>query len=377
MLQTQGRGLGRACVRLLKQLAFRDLHAHRFWLDVKSLNARALRLYASEGFVEEGRLRESVRVGTDDAAGWDSLVVMSLLDREYQARVDAGARRRRSRGTRHEAPAADRRRASSRWSPARWPRATPCPKRAPRARSTRADAPSADRRCRTPRPRRSCPVAGKPVLWGYVDGAGVAHFASSQIDSRYDQVLRETDGRRVLGKTQGTDGLLDLARDLARRARRCSRCSTRPRRRTGVDEELLKAVITVESNYNAHAVSPRGARRPDAADAGDGRPLRHARKSARRRPPQRMLDARTNVLTGARMLADLTRRYGGIDIALAAWNAGEGTVRKAGGQMPDIAETEAHVHMVLELYWALLQRKLPQHAHGVEVVSCAPAVCGR
>ena len=73
-----------------------------------------------------------------------------------------------------------------------------------------------------------------------------------------------------------------------------------------------------------------------------------------------MLDARTNVFTGARMLADLTRRYGGIDIALAAWNAGEGTVRKAGGQMPDIAETEAHVHMVLELYWALLQRKLPQ-----------------
>jgi RimJ/RimL family protein N-acetyltransferase len=89
VLQTQGRGLGRACVRLLKQLAFRDLHAHRFWLDVKSLNTRALHLYAGEGFVEEGRLRESVRLGSDDAAGWDSLVVMSMLDREYQARVEA------------------------------------------------------------------------------------------------------------------------------------------------------------------------------------------------------------------------------------------------------------------------------------------------
>jgi diamine N-acetyltransferase len=89
-LQTQGRGLGRACVRLLKQLVFRDLHAHRFWLDVLSQNARALGLYASEGFVEEGRLRETVRLGADDASGWDSQVVMSLLDREYQARVDAG-----------------------------------------------------------------------------------------------------------------------------------------------------------------------------------------------------------------------------------------------------------------------------------------------
>jgi diamine N-acetyltransferase len=85
VLQTKGQGLGRRCVRLLKQMAFRDLQAHRFWLDVKSLNQRALALYASEGFVEEGRLRESVRIaGTE---GFDTLVVMSLLDREYQARV--------------------------------------------------------------------------------------------------------------------------------------------------------------------------------------------------------------------------------------------------------------------------------------------------
>ncbi len=91
VLQSKGRGLGRRCVRLLKQMAFRDLKAHRFWLDVKSLNTRALALYASEGFVEEGRLRESVRASLDDSAdGWDSLVVMSLLDREYQARVAMG-----------------------------------------------------------------------------------------------------------------------------------------------------------------------------------------------------------------------------------------------------------------------------------------------
>ncbi len=90
VLQRKGEGLGRACVRLLKRMAFRDLHAHRFWLDVKSLNARALALYASEGFVEEGRLRESVRVSGDHADGYDTLVVMSLLDREYQARVALG-----------------------------------------------------------------------------------------------------------------------------------------------------------------------------------------------------------------------------------------------------------------------------------------------
>ena len=86
VLQPKGQGLGRACVRLLKQMAFRDLHAHRFWLDVKALNVRAQTLYASEGFVEEGRLRESLKL----SEGYESLIVMGMLDREYEARIAQG-----------------------------------------------------------------------------------------------------------------------------------------------------------------------------------------------------------------------------------------------------------------------------------------------
>ncbi|HEY9066573.1 MAG TPA: GNAT family protein [Burkholderiaceae bacterium] len=77
-----GRGIGRICIRLLAHMAFRDFGAHRFWLDVKASNVRAQALYRSEGFVEEGRLRESVRT----ASGYDSLIVMSILDREHAAR---------------------------------------------------------------------------------------------------------------------------------------------------------------------------------------------------------------------------------------------------------------------------------------------------
>ncbi len=85
VLQPKGLGYGRACVRLLAEMVFRDLGAHRFWLDVKSENERALGLYRSEGFVEEGRLRESVRSGD----GFDSLIVMSLLEPEHRALVEA------------------------------------------------------------------------------------------------------------------------------------------------------------------------------------------------------------------------------------------------------------------------------------------------
>jgi diamine N-acetyltransferase len=49
---------------------------------VKGRNLRAQALYRSEGFVEEGRLRDSVR----DENGWDALVVMSLLEDEQRAR---------------------------------------------------------------------------------------------------------------------------------------------------------------------------------------------------------------------------------------------------------------------------------------------------
>lgn len=85
---SHGRGIGRECIRLLAQMAFRDLHAHRFWLDVKALNLRAQALYRSEGFVEEGRLRESVRTGD----GYDSLIVMAMLEHEHaQRRAKADA----------------------------------------------------------------------------------------------------------------------------------------------------------------------------------------------------------------------------------------------------------------------------------------------
>ena len=51
-----------------------------------------------------------------------------------------------------------------------------------------------------------------------------------------------------------------------------------------------------------------------------------ARGDEAQRPVQdHLLDPRTSIHTGARPLADLSRRYGGrTDLALAAWNAGEG-----------------------------------------------------
>lgn len=208
-------------------------------------------------------------------------------------------------------------------------------------------------------------------LWGYVDGAGVAHVATTRLDSRYRLVLGDrvpgasAPAERVPGKTDRTEGLL-LWLEIAPEVKALQPLLREVAREHGVDIELLMAIVTVESGFNAKAVSPRGAIglmqiTPETAD-------RYASRADAGRPAaQRLLDARTNLRTGARMLADLIRRFGRIDIALAAWNAGEGNVRRHGGKMPPFDETRSHVHLVLELYWALLQRSQSSRATEVRM----------
>ncbi len=87
VVQNKGQGFGRAALRVAKRVAFDDLHAHRFWLDVKQRNARAKAFYDSEGFVVEGILRDAVRARMiDGSAGYDSMVVLSMLKDEFAAR---------------------------------------------------------------------------------------------------------------------------------------------------------------------------------------------------------------------------------------------------------------------------------------------------
>jgi len=86
VVRAKGAGFGRAAIRVAKKVAFEDLGAHRFWLDVKARNTRAKAFYDSEGFVVEGELREAVKV----ADGFDSLIVMSMLQPEFTGRRSLG-----------------------------------------------------------------------------------------------------------------------------------------------------------------------------------------------------------------------------------------------------------------------------------------------
>lgn len=108
-------------------------------------------------------------------------------------------------------------------------------------------------------------------------------------------------------------------------------------RQAGVDADLVHAVIAVESGYRADAVSPRGA-------IGL---MQLMPATARRFGADDPRDPQANLQAGTRYLRFLLDRFPArTDLALAAYNAGEGAVARHGG-IPPYPETRAYVPAVL------------------------------
>lgn len=113
--------------------------------------------------------------------------------------------------------------------------------------------------------------------------------------------------------------------------------------RHGVPEELLHAVIRVESNFNPRAVSPRGARGL----------MQLMPATARELGVHDPFDPAANIDGGARYLRRLLEAFGhDVRLAVAAYNAGPMAVRRWGG-VPRYRETEQYVPRVLGHFHAL------------------------
>ncbi len=105
-----------------------------------------------------------------------------------------------------------------------------------------------------------------------------------------------------------------------------------------ISPELLHAVIATESGYDIRAVSPRGA-------IGLMQLLPTTAKRFGARDPYAPRD---NVMAGASYLKWLMALFeNDLELVLAAYNAGEQAVLKAGHRIPPFAETQAYVPRVL------------------------------
>ena len=200
-------------------------------------------------------------------------------------------------------------------------------------------------------------------MWGYVDAQGVTHFSALQLDERYQLFFRGGEnfnaGKGVAGNATGGKAAS------AAPARLVSYFELSPGYKAvrhllreasdthGIDYELLQALIATESGFNARAVSPKGAVGlmqlipPTAARYGV-----RADKSAA--VEQKLTDPKTNIRAGSSYLSDLIRLFPGqIELAIAAYNAGEGAVQRAGNKIPNYPETRNYVKTVMQLYSTL------------------------
>ena len=110
--------------------------------------------------------------------------------------------------------------------------------------------------------------------------------------------------------------------------------------RHGVDPQIVKSVMLVESNFNPRAVSRKGARGL----------MQLMPETARRFGVTDRFDPLENLRGGVEYLAGLLRLFSGdVTLALAAYNAGENAVARHAG-VPPFAETREYVRRALVAY---------------------------
>jgi soluble lytic murein transglycosylase-like protein len=106
----------------------------------------------------------------------------------------------------------------------------------------------------------------------------------------------------------------------------------------GLDPVLVSALIKVESNYHPRARSHKGAMGL----------MQLMPATARQYNVRNPYDPTANVAAGVRHLKSLIDRWGAVELALAAYNAGEEAVKKFNG-IPPYRETRNYVARVLSL----------------------------
>lgn len=203
--------------------------------------------------------------------------------------------------------------------------------------------------------------AAQAEVWGYVDSKGVAHFASQKEDERYELFFRGGESfdtsaglgtPRAVGVPMVAHKLIAFF-EISPSYKQVKHHIREASKAQDIDYELLKALIVTESGFDAAAVSPKGA--VGLMQVMPATAERYGVTSDKQSPVQKKLaDPRTNIRAGSRYLRYLLDLFPGrLELALAAYNAGEGAVQRAGNKIPNYRETQNYVKTVMQLYTML------------------------
>jgi soluble lytic murein transglycosylase-like protein len=183
-------------------------------------------------------------------------------------------------------------------------------------------------------------------IYSFKDEKGVVHFTNiNGLDNRY-KLIRKEDGSSISpASNYAARVFMPSQQDIQKYANIIQTAS----KAYGVEPSLVHAVISAESSYNQYAISRTGAMglmqlMPD---------------TARRYGVQNMMDPTENIHGGVRYLRDLLAMFKGrVDLAVAAYNAGENAVIRYGHKIPPYAETRNYVPKVLGFYRNFQTKKI-------------------
>jgi soluble lytic murein transglycosylase-like protein len=179
-------------------------------------------------------------------------------------------------------------------------------------------------------------------IYQYVDAQGVIHFTNVRADSRYRVYIRGDRALRANGYAGNPSAGLAVPpsdRDAARFTR-YDEWIREAATLYQIPEQLVRAVIKVESDYDPRAISVSGARglmqlMPDTATRLEVRDID---------------DPRENIFGGVRFLRILANDFNGdLELTIAAYNAGGEAVMRFGG-IPPYLQTRNYVVKVTQYY---------------------------
>jgi soluble lytic murein transglycosylase-like protein len=191
-------------------------------------------------------------------------------------------------------------------------------------------------------------VIARPAMadiFTFTDDNGVIHFTNiPSNDKRYRLLRKEGDNPAPSTMARASSWLPSETL-----IRQYSPLIERVSLEYGVEKALVHAVISAESGYNPYAISRAGALGL----------MQLMPETAKRYGVKNSLDPEQNINGGVRYLKDLLMMFNGnIELAVAAYNAGENAVVRAGNRIPNYAETVQYVPKVLGFYRRFQTKKV-------------------
>lgn len=199
------------------------------------------------------------------------------------------------------------------------------------------------------------PTDASADIYSYVDDQGVMHFSTRQSDPRFSLYVKST-SKQTRGQRQRATPVPPSDRSMERFTR-YDKWIRQAATLYQLPEELVRAVIKVESDYDPRAVSSAGAQGL----------MQLMPPTATRMQVRDSFDPRENIFGGTRYLRILANLFNGdLDLTIAAYNAGEGAVTRAGG-IPNYPETQDYVVRVRTYYAAYRNLRDPVQASTISV----------